>query len=180
VVSLLIFAIFVSTETYFLSLMINYVRQLNVYSMVLMGFMIIYSPLFLVIGSFIINSSLRNKYLLVILALVSIIPSCAYPFISGTTYDELSILVLCVGPFTCVFWMLLRSIRVYQRILFLYIFFYIPVVLLTLNELELFTTDTSVQSIIRITGIAVMAAAVFVVLTYLIVIGAISAYRFVT
>jgi hypothetical protein len=166
--------------------MINYVRQLNVYSMVLMGFMIIYSPLFLVIGSFIINSSLRNKYLLVILALVSIIPSCAYPFISGTTYDELSILVLCVGPFTCVFWMLLRSIRVYQRILFLgilsyfYIFFYIPVVLLTLNELELFTTDTSVQSIIRITGIAVMAAAVFVVLTYLIVIGAISAYRFVT
>jgi hypothetical protein len=113
IVSLLIFAIFMGTEIYFLSLMIGYIQQLQYYNMVLMGFMIVYSPLFLIVGSWVIGSGLSNKWLFVVLSILAAGPSCAYPFIVGTAYTELSMLVLCVGPFTGVFWMVLRSIRRY-------------------------------------------------------------------
>lgn len=95
-------------------------------------------------------------------------------------------LVLCAGPFTFIFWMVLRSIKRYYRVLFLgilsllYVFFYIPVTLLTLNELRLFTTDVPTQDIIRYAGLGIMGFAVTVILIYLIVVGALAAYKFIT
>lgn len=181
----MIFIIFVGTETYFLYLMIDYIVSLNIFNLVMMGFMIIASPLFLVLGTFIINSPLPNKYLFVLLSLCFIIPSASYPFIVGTQYDELSVIALAVGPFTCLFWMSLKSIRTYQRILFLaglgylYLFFYIPTIIVTLNQLRLFTIDSTLQDTIRYVAIGTMATAVSVVVLYLIVVGSISIYNFI-
>ena len=59
-------------------------------------------------------------------------------------------------------------------------FFYIPVILLTLNELRLFTTDTLSQAVIRYVGVAVMGFATAVVLVYLIIVGVMAAYKFIT
>lgn len=184
-ISFLIFSIFIGTETYFLYLMISYVAAFNLFNMVMMAFMIVVSPLFLVLGTFIVNSTMPIKYLFVILSLVFLMPSASYPFISGTAYDDLSIIGLAVGPFTCLFWMVLKSIRVYQRILFLsslaylYLFFYIPTIVATLNMLKLFTTDLATQSLIQNGCIGVVASAVLIILLYLIIAGSISIYNFI-
>lgn len=184
--SLLIFVIFVGSEVYFLSLVVGYVQQQQYYNMMLIGAVAVYSPAFLIIGSVVTTSNLSNKWVFVILSLIAVGPSCAYPFIAGSAYDELSMLVLCVGPFTMVFWMALRTIRRYEKVLFLgvlsflYLFFYIPVVLLTLNELKLFTPDSASQSIIRYVGLGVMGFATAAVMIYLVVIGGLAAYKFIS
>jgi hypothetical protein len=185
VISFIIFLGLLGSEGYFLSLMVDYVSTLNYYSMAIMGFMLVYSPLFLVLGSFIINSPVRNGILFAILSISSVVPSTAYIWLY-TADSSLTLLVLFVGPFTMLFWMIARTEREENRtqvlgiIFYLYVFFYVPVAILALNQLTLLTKDTNSQLIILAICLGIMGAAAGVVVIYWIVKASIGIYNFIT
>lgn len=165
--------------------MITYVQSLNLYSIAIMGFMLIYSPMFLVLGCFVVNSPIRNGILFAILSIFSVTPSFCYPFIGDLINSNLALMILFVGPFTMLFWMVVRTGREENRtqvlgmVFYLYVFYYVPVVLLALNQLELLTGDRKVQMIVWAVCLGVMGVAAGVVVLYWIIKASIGIYNFI-
>ncbi len=149
-----------------------------------MLFMILYVPIFLLMGSFIVHSKLSNKYLFIILSIISIIPSCMYPFFY-TSNNTINLILLAVGPFTIIFWLIIKSINKINRILhlkalfYLYTFFYIPAIGFAMNSFYLFTTDIQQAFFINLATELIPSIAAAIVILYYMVLTIIFIYGFV-